>query len=135
MSVRAVLPGIMKTILVLDDDIGIREALSSRLHKHVKDITVLTAPNGAEGVLILRSTPVDLILTDLSMPIMDGYGVIECARKDFPAVPICVMTANCSTDAAARLHSLGIGRWIVKPFQMGKLAKMIAEELHLKINN
>lgn len=125
----------MKNILVLDDDIGIREALSSRLPKHVRDCTVLTAANGAEGELILRSTPIDLILTDLSMPVMDGYGLIERARKDFPVVPICVMTANCSHDAVARLLSLGVGRWIQKPFRLEKLAKMITEELHLKIKN
>jgi CheY-like chemotaxis protein len=125
----------MKNILVVDDNYDIVETISSRLYRHVKGCMVLTGANGEEGESILRSTPVDLILTDLSMPVMDGYMLIERARRDFPSVPVCVMTSDCSAGVVTRLLSLGVGRWIQKPFRLEKLAKMIAEELHLKIKD
>lgn len=125
----------MKNILVLDDNKEILEAVARRLEKYVEGCTVLCAPDGAQGEAILRSRPIDLILTDLSMPVMNGYSLIEFARKNYPSVPVCVMTANCSPNVVTRLLSLGVGRWIEKPFKFDKLAKMIAEELHLKFSD
>jgi two-component system chemotaxis response regulator CheY len=125
----------MKNILVLDDNKDILEIVSTRLDKYVKGCSVVTATDGAQGEAILRSTAVDLILTDLSMPVMNGYTLIERAKKDYPSVPVCVMTADCSTKVVSRLQSMGVGRWIQKPFKFEQLARMIAEELKLRYDN
>lgn len=125
----------MKCILVLDDNSEIREAASSKLQNHLKDCSVVTGSNGAEGEAILRSTPVDLILTDLAMPVMNGYALIQRARKDFPSVPICVMTANCSPSVIKRLRAVGVGSWIEKPFKFEELVRMVARELNLAYND
>ena len=124
----------MKNILVLDDNKDILEAVSTRLHKYVAGCTVLTASDGAQGEAILKCTPIDLVLTDLSMPVMNGYMLIEHAKKNYPSVPVCVMSASCSPDVINKLLSMGVGRWIEKPFKFEKLARMIADELKLKYN-
>ncbi len=121
----------MKNILVADDNGDILEAVSTRLHDYVKGCAVFTAQDGAQGEAILKSIPVDLVLTDLSMPVMNGYLLIERAKKRYPAVPVCVMTADCSPKVISSLQAMGIGRWIAKPFKFESLARMIAEELGL----
>ncbi len=122
----------MKNILILDDNRDILDALSVSLRKVLKDCTILTSSNGAKGEDILKTTPIDLILTDLSMPTVNGYRFIEHVKKNYPFVPVCVMTGNCSPDVIKRLQSMGVGRWIEKPFQFDQLAHMIAEELKLE---
>jgi len=122
----------MKNILILDDNRDILDALSISLCKVLKDCTILTSLNGAKGEDILKTTPIDLILTDLSKPIINGYRFIERVKKNYPFVPVCVMTGKCSPDVIERLQSMGVGRWIEKPFQFEHLAQMIADELKLE---
>lgn len=121
----------MKNILILDDNKQICEAVSSRIRKHVPGCRVLTAGDGAQGESILSTTIIDLVLTDLTMPVMNGYALIERAKKLFPNLPICVMTANCSPDVIRKLQAMGVVRWIEKPFKIEKVARMVAEELNL----
>jgi CheY-like chemotaxis protein len=125
----------MKNILLLDDNTDFLEALSVRLHGYLKDCNVLTASDGAQGEAILRSHAIDLVVTDLSMPVMNGYVLIEHAKKYYPSVPVCVMTASCSPKVINKLQSMGVGRSIEKPFKFEKLARMIAEELDLKFTD
>ncbi|OGW53869.1 MAG: hypothetical protein A2Z46_08360 [Nitrospirae bacterium RBG_19FT_COMBO_55_12] len=122
----------MKNILVLDDNKDLLDGMSARLCNYLKGCNILTASDGAQGMDILKSVSIDLILTDLSMPVVNGYTLIEHAKKHYPSVPVCVMTAGCSPDVIRRLQSLGVGRWIEKPFQLEKLAHMISEELKLE---
>lgn len=124
----------VKNILVLDDNREILEVVSSRLGRYLKGCNVLTASDGAQGENILESTPIDLVLTDLAMPNVDGFMLIEHAKKNYPHMPICAMTAHCSPQVVSRLQAIGVRRWIEKPFQFEKLASMIAEELNLKID-
>ncbi len=124
----------MKNVLVLDDNKQICEAVSSRIRKHVPGCRVLTAGDGAQGESILSNTAIDLVLTDLAMPVMNGYALIERAKKLFPNLPICVMSANCSPDVIRKLKSLGVARWIEKPFNFETIARMVAEELNLAYN-
>lgn len=125
----------MKNVLVLDDDKQICEAVSSRIRKHVPECRVLTAGDGAQGESILSNTAIDLVLTDLAMPVMTGYALIERAKSLFPNLPICVMTANCSPDVVRKLQALGVVWWIEKPFNLEKVARMVAEELGLEMQN
>jgi CheY-like chemotaxis protein len=122
----------MKNILVLDDNRDILDALSTRLCYYLKGCNILTASDGAQGKEILKSRSIDLILTDLSMPVVNGYMLIEHVKKHYPSIPVCVMTASCSPHIIQRLQAMGVGRWIEKPFQFDKLAQMIAAELKLE---
>ncbi len=119
----------MKTILVLDDNKYILDVLALSLRTFLKDCTVLTASNGASGVELLKARKVDLILTDLDMPIMNGYVFIEHAREIQPDAPVCVMTGDCPPHVAERLRALGVRWCIEKPFNFDELTHRISEEL------
>ena len=119
----------MKNILVLDDNKDILNALSVGLHSCLKDCKVMTALNGEKGEAILNSMPIDLIVTELDLPVANGYRFIEQVRKKYPLIPVCVMSGDCSTRILNELQKMGVFRWIQKPFPFEKLAHMITEEL------
>ena len=120
----------MKNILVIEDNEPIREALAITLRKHMRDCTILTACNGEEGISILSSTPLDLILTDLQMPVKDGYGVIEHRNKFHPDVHLLVMTANYNPEVKARLNALGVTQHLEKPFDFDHVSGTIWDKLY-----
>jgi CheY-like chemotaxis protein len=122
----------MKNILVLDDNKYILEALSANLCYYLGDCNIMTALDGAKGAEVLSSVPVDLILADIDMPIANGYGFIEHAKKNYPGVPVCAMTGDCSPAVREKLEALGVTRYVEKPLQYGKLVSMITEELKLR---
>lgn len=122
----------MKNILVLDDNKDFLDAVSARLRSCLQGCIILTASDGAQGKDILRSVPIDLVLTDLAMPNVDGYMFIEHSKKLYPSIPVCAMTANCTALVKERLLSMGVRKWIEKPFKVEKLAHLIAQELKLK---
>lgn len=119
----------MKTILIADDNTFILEGLSTTFGILLKDYTILTAENGKQAVKIMESTPVDLILTDLSMPVMDGYGLIEHTKKNYPPIAVFVMTGVYTADVAERLRPLGVSHCVEKPFDYEELAHVILHEL------
>jgi CheY-like chemotaxis protein len=122
----------MKNILIIDDNKDILLALSAGLRCHLRGCSIVTALDGAQGMNIVESAQIDLIVTDLAMPVMNGCLFIEYAKKHHPSIPVCVMTGGCSPQIEERLRSLGVGRWIVKPFHMDKFLQMISDELHLE---
>ena len=122
--------GGMKNILIIDDNKDLLDALSAALRCHLKDCGIVTAIDGAKGMDIVESVPIDLIVTDLAMPVMNGYLFIEYAKKHYPAIPVCVMTGSCSPQILTKLRSSGVGRWVEKPFPLDAILQIISEELH-----
>lgn len=120
----------MKSILVVDDNTDILESINQGLSRRLKDCRILTALNGETGERLLRTERVDLVLTDLEMPVMDGYRFIECVRHALPSVPVCVMLGSCPAGVVERLRMLGVTRIIGKPFLLDRLVDVIAEELN-----
>jgi CheY-like chemotaxis protein len=87
-------------ILVVDDDPMVREALFDLLTD--EGFLVSVAVNGADALARLRAGPVapDLIVLDLAMPVMDGYGFLDCLHSDPPLaeIPVLVFSATVSDD-------------------------------------
>jgi CheY-like chemotaxis protein len=119
----------MKTILVLDDNRHILEALSANLCIYLKNCAILTAVSCAKADAVLKSTPVDLILTDLDMPAEDGYQFIKRMKEDHPAIGVCAMSGDCTPPVIERLKAVGVDRYLEKPFPLEDLVAMISEEL------
>lgn len=105
-----------KTVLAIDDSRTIRELLSSKL----KDagFECVTAVDGRDGVEKFCDSRPDVVITDINMPNLDGFGVIEELRSDEirSTAPILVLTTESSDEMKARAREAGATGWIVKPF-------------------
>ncbi len=126
------MPG-MKTILVVDDEPSVLFALSESLSDKRRGVRVATAANGIEAVAVLESEPVDLVLTDLRMPDMDGFELLTFLRRNHAALPVILMTALGSADTSARLATAGSFECLPKPFNLPDLKRKIAEMLAQRV--
>ena len=119
----------MKNIFVIDDDLDLLKTLEEELSSYNEDWNILIAENGKQGVGILASHSVDLVVTDLRMPVMDGYELLTYLREKRPTMPIIVMTADDSSEAGQRLRSLGVEQFISKPCQFSEIARAISSRI------
>jgi two-component system chemotaxis response regulator CheY len=116
----------MLNILTIDDSRVMRQMLQATLsdagHKAIQ------ACDGQEGLEALdTSGRIDLIITDINMPRLDGFGFIEKARKH-PAhrsTPILVLSTESSDEKKARARTAGATGWIVKPFNSDSLLRAV----------
>lgn len=117
-----------KRILVVDDYDDVREMMCFMLHR--QSLTVLEARNGREAIEVSSSHHPDLILMDLSMPIMDGYTAIEHLKSsnETKTIPIVALSAHC-LDPKVRARVLGMGciDCMSKPVDIAQLNHMIRQ--------
>jgi CheY-like chemotaxis protein len=118
----------MATILIADDHDDNRELLQLLLQS--AGYEVLEARDGQECLAIARETPPDLIMVDLSMPIVDGWGVFAELRADMrtQTIPCMAVTAHAELDRNEALET-GFSAYISKPFSTDHLLKTIATVL------
>jgi two-component system chemotaxis response regulator CheY len=116
---------VSKTILTIDDSRMMREMLLMVLQG--AGFNVVQAEDGQQGLDVLAQTSPDVIITDINMPVMDGYGFIEGARKDarHRATPILVLSTESSPEKKQRAREAGATGWIVKPFQADTLLDVV----------
>ena len=114
-----------RTILTVDDSQTMRDMLLYALEG--EGFRVVQAADGVEGLEALRAEPADVIITDINMPNLDGFGFIEQVRQDprFRATPILVLTTENEQDRKDRARKAGASGWIVKPFNTAKLVEAI----------
>jgi CheY-like chemotaxis protein len=92
----------MKRVLIVDDEPAILFGLSEALADERRGLAVVTASGGQEALEILESQKIDLVLTDLRMPEVDGFELLAYLRRDLPHVPVILMTAH-GADELARV--------------------------------
>lgn len=114
-----------KTILTVDDSRSMREMLKLALAD--AGFRVVQAEDGVHGLEVLQNEMPDVIITDINMPRMDGFGFIENVRRTdrHRAVPILVLTTESDAAKKARARSAGATGWVVKPFDPVKLIDAI----------
>ncbi|MFA6139124.1 MAG: response regulator [Hyphomicrobium sp.] len=114
-----------KTILTVDDSRTMREMLLLALED--AGYRVLQAEDGLMGLEVLKGKQADVIITDINMPRLDGFGFIEHVRRDTThrAVPILVLTTESDAEKKSRARDAGATGWIVKPFHPGKLVDAV----------
>ena len=116
-------------ILAVDDSPTVRALVSKALRNAGFD--VFLAVDGVDGVGALSEADPHLIITDINMPRMDGFGLIENVRATgaYADVPILVLTTESGADLKARARSAGATGWIVKPFEDERLIAVIDKVL------
>jgi CheY-like chemotaxis protein len=124
----------LKNILVVDDSESFLRALADWLSMSAVNWRILAAENGSEALEILKSVQVDFIVTDLQMPVMDGYKLLACTSKNYPHIPAIAMTGSYTSEAKARLHALGVRKCMEKPFSFKLLEDAIIDEFALRTN-
>ncbi len=114
-----------KTILTVDDSRTMRDMLLLALSD--AGYRVVQAQDGVHGLEVLKDEVPDVIVTDINMPRLDGFGFIEGVRRDTKhrAVPILVLTTESDTEKKDRARRAGATGWIVKPFDPVKLVAAI----------
>lgn len=114
-----------KRILTVDDSASMRMLLKASLTKQGFDIE--SAEDGEHGLSRMNELHPDLLITDINMPKMDGFELIEEVRKlpEFRGTPILVLSTEFSDEKKARARSVGATGWITKPFDPEKLGAAI----------
>ena len=114
-----------KTILTVDDSRTMRDMLHLALTE--AGVRVVQAVDGVDGLEALDAAQADIIITDINMPRLDGFGFIEGVRKNdkHRATPILVLTTESDAAKKQRARDAGATGWIVKPFNPEKLIDAI----------
>ena len=119
-------------VLCLDDSSTMRRIISNTLFRvGVQKENLELAEDGAIGLEIFRQDPqrFDIVLTDINMPVMDGYGFIQNARRRNADVPIVCITTEGGKGEIIRALKMGATNYIIKPFTpqilKEKLSKII----------
>jgi len=120
----------MKKILIIEDNNDVRENTAEILE--LAGYQVFTAPNGKRGVETARAERPDLVICDIMMPELDGYGVLHLLGKspDTAAIPFIFLTAKAEKDDFRKGMNLGADDYLTKPFD--DLALLDAVEMRLR---
>ena len=115
----------MNSILLVDDEVNFLHNLEAGLSDYKDRFNVLTAEDGKKAVHVLESTSVDLVVTDLKMPKMDGFELLAYIASHFPPIPVIIMTAFGTPEVERALKAMGILTMVEKPIDMDALAAAI----------
>lgn len=118
----------MKIILVVEDDEDILTALAERIADMDEGYRTIEATNGREAINILQSTAVDLVVTDLNMPVLDGFALLAHLMSARARMPIIVLTAYGTPDTRRHLKEVGAG-YLEKPLDLPLLPAVVREKL------
>jgi CRP-like cAMP-binding protein/AmiR/NasT family two-component response regulator len=120
----------MKTILVIEDNLEVRENISEILD--LAHYNVLTAENGKVGIELAKNNIPDLIICDIMMPELDGYGVIHVLSKikETASIPFVFLTAKTEKSDMRKGMSLGADDYLTKPFDDVELLDVIEVRLN-----
>lgn len=106
-------------ILVVEDDDILRDLLTLLLE--LEGFEVLTAENGAQGLEILQHTAVAVVVLDLMMPVMDGFGFVRAMRDHCPRPRVIVLSATADGEHATELQLAGVDAIVRKPVDFKEL--------------
>lgn len=112
-------------VLAVDDSRTMRDMISLALSS--EGFEVHLAEDGEHGLEVLDGIDPDVIITDINMPRLDGFGFIDAVREreDSRTTPILVLTTESSADLKTRARNAGATGWIVKPFAQDKLVRAL----------
>jgi CheY-like chemotaxis protein len=119
----------MKQVLIVDDEARLLQSIEAGLINYKDNFTVRTALNGKAAVKILKEVEIDLLVTDLRMPEMDGFELLAYISHSHPFMPAIVMTAFATTEIEERVNESGIFKLLEKPIDFDRLAETILESL------
>ncbi|MFV1983945.1 MAG: sigma-54-dependent transcriptional regulator [Thiohalomonadales bacterium] len=113
------------SIMVVEDDNDLSEALCDTLKLAGYDVT--SAEDGEDALSLLQKKVVDLIVSDVHMKRMDGHTLLNEVKKEFPQLPVMLMTAYGTIQKAVEAMQMGAVDYLVKPFEAEVLVNMVSQ--------
>ncbi len=119
----------METVLIVDDEKNYPPVLSAVLEE--EGFETLTAYSGEEALSVLKNSDVDLVLTDMKMPSMDGIELLERIKQKDPGLPVIMMTAHGTVEKAVEAMQKGAYNYILKPFDNERLVIYVNKAIQM----
>src|SRR6187551_343929 len=119
-----------KQILVVDDEPNLRRVLSAQLERDGYDVH--TAEDGEQALTILKENHIDLVITDLRMPRIDGMELLRRAQKLDAELPVVMITAHGTVDNAVEALKTGAFDYLTKPFDQAEVRTIVAKALRTR---
>lgn len=111
------------TVLVVDDELMARKLIEKVLTRD--GYRVVQADNGQVALEILEQTPIDIIVSDIRMPVMDGYDLLKTVKARYPSIPVIIITAYGDTYSVKDALLLGADEYVTKPFKSHEIALVV----------
>jgi two-component system response regulator AtoC len=118
------------SILVIDDEQGYRALLQWKLG--ARGLRVETVKNGSEAMALFKDKPFDVVITDLTMPEVDGLSVLEQIKRQWPSTEVIVVTGFGTVETAVRAMKLGAYDVVIKPFDLEPFIQIVLDALARK---
>ncbi len=116
-----------RNILIVEDDAGLREALIDTIT--LAGFQAIEADSGEQAILQLKQQKIDMVITDVQMAGMTGLALLNSIKKQYPQLPVLIMTAYGTIDDAVQAIQDGACNYIAKPFAPEVLVNMINQYL------
>ena len=120
----------MPKILIVEDEAKMRRLLELNLGED--GFATVSAGDAEGGLKLLRENPVDLVVTDLKLPGMDGLEFLQAIKRQNAALPVVVMTAFGSVETAVEAMKAGASDYVLKPFSLAEMRMVIHKELDVR---
>jgi DNA-binding NtrC family response regulator len=118
-----------RRVLIVDDEPSLLLSIEAGFDGHEQRFQIMTALNGRDGLNILKAAKIDLIITDLRMPEMDGFDFVRRLSNDYSHIPRIVMSAYCTPGIEKELLEQGVLSFLDKPVDFDTLQSTILNAL------
>ena len=120
----------MPAILIVEDEAKMRRLLELNLGED--GFTTFSAEDAETGLKLLQQNPIDLVVTDLKLPGMNGLEFLQAVKRQNAALPVVVMTAFGSVETAVEAMKAGASDYVLKPFSLSEMRMVVRKELDVR---
>ena len=122
----------LKKVLIVDDEETLTWSMAKSLSKDKDKFEVIIANNGGEAVNLLKKNEIDIVISDIRMPDINGLDLLVKIRKEYPKTRVIIMTAYGSSDVQREANRRGSLFYVEKPFEISDIRKIIIDLLGKK---
>jgi YesN/AraC family two-component response regulator len=117
----------LKKVLIVDDEETLTWSMAKSLSKDKDKYEVIIANNGKEALTLLKDNKIDLVISDIRMPDINGLDLLVKIKKDYPDTKVIIMTAYGSSDVQKEANRRGSLYYVEKPFEISDIRKIIID--------
>jgi DNA-binding response OmpR family regulator len=122
----------LKKVLIVDDEETLTWSMAKSLSKDKDKFEVIIANNGSEAIHLLKKNEIDIVISDIRMPDINGLDLLVKIKKEYPETKVIIMTAYGSSDVQKEANRRGSLFYVEKPFEISDIRKIIIDLLGKK---